>query len=153
MSDVEVSTDIAAPAEQVWSLVSDVTRMGSWSPETTACRWLGGASGPEVGAKFRGSNQHGWRRWSTTCTVTEATPGKVFAFDVDYGPVAISHWEYHFSGNGGGTHVTEAWTDRRPVWMKIGAIPVMGVADRGAHNRRGMEATLAALKKAAETPS
>jgi hypothetical protein len=47
--------------------------------------------------------------------------------------------------------VTESWTDNRPAWMKIASGPVMGVVDRAAHNRRGMEHTLAALKKAAES--
>jgi hypothetical protein len=35
--------------------------------------------------------------------------------------------------------------------MKLGSGPVMGVVDRAGHNRRNMEATLAALKTAAET--
>jgi len=150
MTDVTVSADISAPADQVWSLVSDLPRMGEWSPENTGGRWLDGASGPTVGAKFRGRNAKGLRRWSTTCVVTDATPGKRFAFDVTYGPLAISTWEYDLSGDGASTRVTESWTDNRPVWMKIASGPVMGVADRAGHNRRGMEHTLAALKKAAE---
>ena len=149
MSDVEVRAHVPAPAEQVWQMVADVTRMGDWSPETTSCRWLGDATGPTVGAKFKGSNRKGFRRWSTTCTVTAAEPGRRFAFKVDYGPVPISTWEYDFAADADGTAVTESWTDRRPLWMKIGSAPVMGVADRGGHNRRTMEATLAALRRAA----
>lgn len=151
MTDVEVSAEIKAPAERVWHMVSDVTRMGSWSPETTSCRWIKGASGPAPGARFRGSNRSGWRRWSTTCTVTDAAPGEVFAFDVDYSGIPIARWEYHFESSGTATKVTETWTDRRPQWMRLASIPVMGVADRAGHNRRGMETTLAALKQAAES--
>ena len=151
MSDVEVSADIAADPVHVWGLVSDVTRMGSWSPETTSCRWLGGADGPAVGARFKGSNRKGLRRWSTTCTVTDAEPGKTFAFDVDYGMLAISRWSYEFQTTTEGTRVVESWTDRRPGWMRLASIPAMGVADRAGHNRRGMETTLARLKVAAET--
>lgn len=150
MSDVDVSADISAPAEKVWSLVSDITRMGEWSPENRGGRWISGASGPSTGAKFRGSNAKGLRRWTTTCTVTDATPGKRFAFDVDYAGVAIATWEYDFTDTGSSTRVTESFTDRRPSWMKLASGPVMGVLDRNAHNRRGMEQTLAALKKAAE---
>ncbi len=150
MSDVEVAADIAADAARVWGLVSDVTRMGSWSPETTSCRWLGGADGPAVGARFRGSNRKGMRRWSTTCTITDARPGQIFAFDVDYGGLPISRWAYEFQPTADGTHVVESWTDRRPGWMRLMAIPVMGVADRHGHNRRGMEKTLHNLKAAAE---
>ena len=150
MSDVQVSAQVPAPPAQVWEMVAEVTRMGEWSPETTSCRWICGASGPVVGAKFKGSNKKGFRRWSTTCTVTAAEPGRRFAFDVHYGPVPLSTWEYDFAAADGGTAVTESWTDRRPAWMKYGSIPVMGVADRGGHNRRTMEATLAALRRAAD---
>jgi hypothetical protein len=124
--------------------------MGEWSPENTGGRWVGGASGPAVGARFRGSNRKGLRRWSTTCTVTAADEGERFAFDVTYGPVSISTWEYTFNASGDGTTVVEEWTDRRPLWMKMVGVPVMGVADRAAHNQRGMEHTLARLKAAAE---
>jgi hypothetical protein len=151
MSDVQVSADIAAPADKVWALVSDLPRMGEWSPENTGGRWVNGATGPVVGAKFRGTNRKGLRRWSTTCTVTAADKGARFAFEVTYGPVRISTWDYTLTGNGNTTTVTEEWTDRRPAWMKIGSAPVMGVADRAAHNRRGMEQTLANLKAAAES--
>jgi hypothetical protein len=124
--------------------------MGEWSPETTACHWLGDASGPSVGARFRGSNQRSWRRWSTTCTVTDATPGRRFAFRVAFGPLAIAEWSYDFTPTQAGCRVTESWTDRRAGWMRVGARPLMGVADQAEHNRAGMAATLAALKAAAE---
>ena len=66
MSDVEVSTDIDAAPLRVYQLISDVTRMGTWSPETTSCRWIRGATGPAVGAQFRGTNSRGPVRWVTT---------------------------------------------------------------------------------------
>jgi len=49
-----VTIHIQAPAEQIWALVSDVTRIGSFSPETFEAEWLDGATGPRVGARFRG---------------------------------------------------------------------------------------------------
>lgn len=149
MSDVEVSARIAAPAKAVYDMVSDLPRMGEWSPENTGGRWIGG-SGPMVGATFRGTNRAGWRFWRTVVTVTDAAPAEKFAFDVHFAAVPISRWEYTFADADGGCVVTESWTDRRPAWMRVGSIPVMGVKDRGAHNRRGMEKTLAALKTAAE---
>ena len=45
---VTVERDMAAPAEQVWSMISDVTRMGEWSPEAVGADWLGDATGPAV---------------------------------------------------------------------------------------------------------
>jgi hypothetical protein len=115
-----------------------------------SCRWLDGADGPVVGARFRGTNRHRLLRWSTTCTVTAAEPGRRFAFDVDFGGVPISTWAYDLVPTRTGCEVTESWSDRRPHWMRVGSVPVMGIADRAGHNRRGMQATLAALRAAAE---
>jgi len=72
--DVVVTRAIEAPAEAVYALVSDVTRMGEWSPETASCRWVDGAWSAEVGARFRGSNRRGPLLWTTTCTVTRSDP-------------------------------------------------------------------------------
>src|SRR3954468_7348150 len=117
MTGVSVTQAIAADPVVVYRLVSDVTRMGEWSPETTSCRWLDGATGPAVGARFRGSNKMGWRRWSTTCTVTQADPGRCFAFEARAGPVAVAEWSFEFAPDGDGCRVTERWVDRRAGWM------------------------------------
>lgn len=147
---VEVETHIAAAPAHVYALVSDVTNMGRWSPETHTCKWVKGATGPAVGARFRGSNKARWRRWSTTSTVAIADEGKCFAFDVAFGPVSIARWTYEFHPDGDGTRVVEIWDDRRPrSFVKPSAV-VMNVPDRAGHNRAGMEATLAALKAAVE---
>jgi hypothetical protein len=150
MDQVQVEERIEALPATLYAMVSDVTRMGSWSPETTSCRWLAGATGPIVGARFKGTNRQGWRRWQTTCTVTAADPGRSFAFDVSYGPFPVSHWDYQFLPDGEGTRVVETWTDRRPGWMIKASPTVMGVADRAGHNRDGMMATLDRLRRAAE---
>jgi uncharacterized protein YndB with AHSA1/START domain len=153
MSDAEATTTIGADPVRVYNLVSDLPRMGEWSPENIGGKWADGATGAAVGAKFRGNNRRGPLRWSTTVEVTEATPGKRFAFDVTYGPVPISTWEYTFEADGQGCRVTESWFERRPTWMKLAGVPMMAVADRAKHNQRGMETTLAALKVAAEAGS
>jgi uncharacterized protein YndB with AHSA1/START domain len=150
VTDVEVRETVAAPPEEVYALVSDVTRMGEWSPETSSCRWVGDATGPAVGARFRGSNRRGPLLWTTTCTVTAAEPARRFAFSVAYAGVPISDWSYTFAAGGAGCTVVESWTDRRNKLLQVTSMPVMGVVDRGAHNRRGMVVTLAALKRAAE---
>jgi uncharacterized protein YndB with AHSA1/START domain len=153
MSDAEATTTIGADPVRVYNLVSDLPRMGEWSPENIGGKWADGATGAAVGAKFRGNNRRGPLRWSTTVEVTEATPGKRFAFDVTYGPVPISTWEYTFEADGQGCRVTESWFERRPTWMKLAGVPMMAVADRAKHNQRGMKTTLAALKVAAEAGS
>jgi hypothetical protein len=150
VSDVEVSEDISADPEVVYDLVSDVTRMGEWSPETTSCRWLSGSGPAAVGARFRGTNRRHIAHWTTTCTVTAADPGRRFAFDVRWGPWSISQWSYDIEPAPDGCRVTEAWVDRRGTALRVSSPAVMGIVDRAAHNRRGMVKTLAALKAAAE---
>ncbi|MGN6472438.1 MAG: SRPBCC family protein [Mycobacteriales bacterium] len=150
---VAVSTEIARDPESLYDMVSELTDMGKWSPENQGGRWIGGATGPTVGARFRGTNRSGWRRWSTTAQVTAAERGKRFEFRVTFAAVPIALWAYDFNGSGATTSVTETWTDLRPWWMDKGSAPVMGVWDRPTHNRRNMEATLEALKRSAEAAS
>jgi hypothetical protein len=149
VEQVQVEQRIAAPAAALYEMVSDVTRMGSWSPETTSCHWIGGATGPAVGARFKGTNKRGWRRWQTTCTVVAAAPGDRFAFDVALGPLPIARWAYDFVPDGGGCQVVETWTDRRRRVLRRLSPLVMGVADQAEHNRVEMQATLAQLRVAA----
>jgi hypothetical protein len=146
---VTVEQRIGARATELYDLVSDVTRMGTWSPETTSCRWLRGSSGPALAARFKGSNRSGWRRWSTTCTVVAATRGQEFAFNVDFAKVPISRWSYSFIADGDSTLVRESWADRRPRWMVRISPALMGVKDRAGHNRDGIQQTLVALERAA----
>ena len=46
----------------LYELVADLPSMGRISPENTGGKWVGGATTPRVGARFRGTNQAGWRR-------------------------------------------------------------------------------------------
>ena len=41
-----VTVQMAASPGVVWDLVSDVTRIGEFSPETFEARWTRGATGP-----------------------------------------------------------------------------------------------------------
>jgi uncharacterized protein YndB with AHSA1/START domain len=70
--DVAVSRDVNAPAETVWAMIADLPRMGEWSPESEGGEWIGGATGPVPGAKFRGSNRHGSKKWKTVVRVVDA---------------------------------------------------------------------------------
>lgn len=143
-----VSRDIAAPAEKVWSLVADVTRMGEWSPENTGGTWQKGASGPALGAVFKGHNKSGLRRWSTTCTVVECQPGKVFEFAVTSGPIGVANWRYEFEDTESGCRVTESFRDNRASWF---AFVARAMGDHSAaHAEKEMAATLENLAAIAE---
>ena len=150
MPDVEVSETVKADPARVYELVSDLPRMGEWSPENTGGKWLRGATGPVVGARFRGTNRSGIAIWATRVTVTAADPGQRFTFDVDFMGVPISTWDYEFAGAADTCTVTERWTDRRPGWMRATSM-LTGVLNRPEHNRAGMQKTLERLKATAES--
>jgi uncharacterized protein YndB with AHSA1/START domain len=150
MSDqVVVTRDIAAPAATVWALVSDLPRMGEWSPENRGGQWVKGATGPVPGARFKGENRNGDKSWSTDAKVVDAEPGRRFSFLVTVGPIKVAMWEYDIEETEGGCRVTETWTDQRGWLAKKAGGKASGVADRGEHNRAGMEQTLAGIAAAA----
>lgn len=151
---IRVERTIRAKAAELYALVTDLARMGDWSPENTGGKWLNGASGPVVGARFKGSNRSGRFRWNTDVVVTVAQPGEEFGFDVTLGPFKVANWHYRFEQpdgtEGATTRVVETWTDHRvPVFGTIGSL-FIGVRDRPGRNRQNMEATLANLAAAVE---
>ena len=92
----EVSLWMDAPPAEVWDLVSDVTRIGEFSPETFEAKWTRGASGPEVGAYFAGHvkrNGVGPTYWSP-CRVTACEPERLFEFSVGTDSVTVNNWGY-----------------------------------------------------------
>ncbi len=147
---LHVTTEIDAPAERVWAMVADVTRMGEWSPENDGAVWRKGATAAVPGATFVGTNSQGRRSWETTCTIVEAEPGRVLSFRVKAVGMKVARWTYRFEPTDGGCRVTEEWIDERNALVKALGKPVSGVSDRLHHNRAGMEQTLENLKSAAE---
>jgi len=147
---VSVTTRIHASPEAVYALVSDLPRMGEWSPENTGGSWQGGATAPAPGVRFKGTNRNGKRTWSTTVTVVEATPGKAFVFDVAAGPLKVARWSYRISPADGGCDVTETWEDRRGMVITALGRRATGVADRKAFTEASIRTTLERLKAAAE---
>jgi uncharacterized protein YndB with AHSA1/START domain len=145
-----VERTIHADPAELYDLVSDLPRMGEWSPENRGGTWLNGAEGPVVGARFKGLNGRGWARWSTDVVVTDAQPGERFTFDVTRGPIKIATWDYVFTPDGAKTRVVETWTDNRMPYVGTVVGWFIGVRNRAALNRRNMEATLANLAAAVE---
>jgi hypothetical protein len=147
-----VTVHMTASADRVWDLVSDITRIGEFSPETFEAEWLGGASGPEVGARFRGHvrrNGRGPVYW-TVCTVVACDPGREFAFAVaGPGGTTVNTWRYQLEPSGDGTDVTESFelADRlltRVYWTLVGFA-------RSRTNLNGMRVTLEKIKALAES--
>jgi hypothetical protein len=145
----EAHVHVDAPPEIVYGVVSDVTRMGEWSPETVKCEWLDGAAGPAVGARFKGTNKRGIARWSTKPKVVEADPGREFAFDVD----TDVRWTYRFEADGTGTKLTESFEMLRDLRWQYAFFErwVMQIKDRRADLQHGMAVTLGRIKQVVES--
>lgn len=145
-----VSIVIASTPETVYDMVSDVTRMGEWSPVCKAGWWeTGGGLG--VGAWFGGRNELPERVWETRSKVLVADRGREFTFAVNGSWV---RWSYAFSPVDGGTRVTESWAflpdGVAGFKERFGPDAEAQVAARAQAARRGIPITLAALKQAAE---
>jgi hypothetical protein len=146
---ISVTEDIGVSPDVVYDLISDLPRMGEWSPESTGGRWLGG-DGPGVGARFLGRNRSARRRWSTLVTVMVADPGRRFAFRVTAPLVPIADWEYTIEETETGCRVRETWVDLRLAPVRLVSTVRTGIAERVEFNRQSMQETLEALKQAAE---
>jgi uncharacterized protein YndB with AHSA1/START domain len=145
-----VTVHVDAPPEKVWALVSDVTQIGRYSPETFEAEWLDGADGPAEGATFRGHvkrNGRGPTYW-TTCKVVACEPNREFAFVV--GTDSMNNtWRYVLEPKDGGTDVTESFQLSDSVPFKV--YWALAGRWRGKTNREGMRTTLERMKAVAES--
>ena len=147
----EVDIHIDASPETVYRLVSDITRMGEWSPETQRCQWIDDATGPEVGARFKAANRRGIVRWSNKPEVIAAEPGQEFAFRrTTVGSVVV--WRYRMEPENSGTRLAESYEVVKPVPAFVSWIfnAAMRVRDRDADLTRGMRTTVERIRDAAE---
>jgi hypothetical protein len=150
----EVSAVVAAPPETVYALVADVTRMPEFSPEVVSCRWLDGATGPAVGARFEAVNEsRAGKRWKNRPVVTVAEPGREFAFTRAEPLAGTIAWRYRFEPDEAGTRVVESYEVQRPV-TRLGWLVIEKVFKGGNRRealRAGMRTTLDRLRVAAES--
>jgi uncharacterized protein YndB with AHSA1/START domain len=148
----EASVTIAAPPERVWDLVSDVTQMGRFSPSNTGAKWIGGATGPAVGAKFLGFNKRGLARWITRCEVIQCEQPSRFAFRVTDNKL---QWGFRIEPNGENSTLLTQWRNRTeptPAMAKVAAkFLFRGKIDQEMND--GIRETLNAIKTAAEHPA
>ena len=95
----EASIDIHASPEAVYDLVSDLPRMGEWSPENIGGELQGGGSG-KVGDCDIGHNRTAERAWSVPVMVTIAERRRCFEFVTrpDEGPYV--RWTYRLEPSG-----------------------------------------------------
>lgn len=146
-----VTVRMAAPPDQVWQLVADVRNTGKFSPEVMEAEWLDGATGPALGATFRGHvkrNEIGPVYW-TTCKVTACEPNREFGFAVLIGDRAVNNWHYRFEPVEGGTDVTESFHMTEGLFTSL--FGLLGGQLRTRRNVRDMRTTLERIKAVVET--
>ncbi len=150
MADVRETMEIDAPASRVYELVSDLPRMGEWSPECERVSWRGKVRSPVKGAHFVGYNRRGTVRWVTFGTVVAAEPGRHFAFEVYVGPAqALAVGVLHRPARG---RSRLTWPNSGPTAGRRWTLVLERFfGNRNTVNRHGIHLTLAALKRAAES--
>lgn len=157
---VESEIVVAAPADVLWPLVTDLSLLVELSPELQRVEWLDGAGGPAADVRFRGHSAHSAvGEWSTVSTITVWEPGRSFGWEVERdrpeGPAAtwlleltpadggtrVRQWARLGPGPSGLTPAIERWPDKeeRIVGGRIGEW------------RSAMETNLAAFKQRAES--
>jgi Polyketide cyclase / dehydrase and lipid transport len=143
-----VSLEIAADADTLWALVADVTRVGEINEECLRADWRGSATGPALGARFRGHNRVRWMRWARTCEVVGCEPGREFAWQTLPRWFDSTIWRYRFEPAPGGTVVTHSYevTNMAPRLL-VG--PTLRLIPHHADRRADMRASLDLLAQAA----
>lgn len=100
---IQDSIDIDAPPAVVWAIVSDLKRMGEWSPQCQRMKVFGGEV--KQGARTFNINKQGWKRWPTNAKVVHFEPERKLAFRVVENR---SVWTYELESTATGTRLTES---------------------------------------------
>jgi len=134
----------------VFAAIADVTRIGEWSPECVGARWIGGATGPAVGAKFEGDNRAALlgltlKKWTTTSEVTACVPGEVFEFVAE----GYTTWRYEITPSATGTTVTESYEYESSSGLQ--SFLYETVLRRPTAMTKGMRRTLERIKQSVES--
>lgn len=116
--DYSDSIDIAVPSSVAFAAIADLPSMGRRSPENTGGAWIAPATGPRLGARFKGTNERDSSTWSTAVKITKYDEPSCFAFAVTYRGLRISRWEFVIEATPGGCRVTEKWRDRRNYFVR-----------------------------------
>lgn len=146
---VSVTRDIPASQDKIWAMVTDLPRMGEWSPENRGGQWESPATGPTLGATFKGRNERGKRSWGTKVIVNAFEPPTKFSFSLMVGRSNWCDWVYEITPTATGCTVIHSWVDHRSAFAGFLGKLVSGVSDRASHNKVNMEATLDNLARAA----
>ena len=146
---LERSIEVDAPVERVWSIVSDLRRMGEWSPQ---CRKMIVFGDVREGTRTLNLNRKGLAVWPTSSQVVAYVPHERIDFRIVENKTV---WSYALDGTESGTRVTErreAPYGTSKLSQTFIRLFLGGNAALEADLERGMRATLARIKTEAERP-
>ncbi|MDQ2725823.1 MAG: SRPBCC family protein [Actinomycetota bacterium] len=155
---VEVEVTVDATAEEVWEVVCDISVPARFSDELVEVAWVEGATGPALGARFVGRNEHpAIGRWETTCVIAEYDPPRRMAWNVDGDGGVSASWRFEVLAEGDGTRLRQ-WGRMGPA--PSGLAPAIAarpdqeeriVARRMDEWRRNMKANVEGIKALVES--
>ncbi|MBK5217878.1 MAG: SRPBCC family protein [Propionibacteriales bacterium] len=100
---IQSSIEIEAAPAKVWEVVSDLKRMGEWSPQCRKMYVLGGRV--KKGTRTLNINHQGKLFWPTNAKVIEFEPEKKLAFRIAENRTV---WSYELEPTATGTRITES---------------------------------------------
>ena len=143
------TVEIDATPDQVYQTISNLERMGEWSPENNGGSWIAG-DGTNIGDRFEGNNAIGDRTWSAVAEVVRCDPGSAFCFTVGALDNPVAEWGFHLEPTARGTRVTETWKMTQLPPSLVDA-PEEHIQGRVAMVANGMATTLDRLKSSLES--
>lgn len=147
--ELRAETVVAAPPDQVWDVLTDLSQMPDWSPELVRMVPLK-RGGLRVGQWYLGINRRKAVVWPTRSVVAIVEPGRSLAWDTRS---SGARWIWELIPEGEGTRIVH----RRPVPDKLTVMsslfaPVFlgGNAGHADELEQGMQQTVSRLRAAVE---
>ncbi|OZD32799.1 SRPBCC family protein [Rhodococcus sp. 05-2256-B2] len=148
---LEATIDIDASPQAVWSVVSDLQRMGEWSPQCKKMKVFGGPVGK--GTRTLNINRKGLLVWPTSAKVVTFEPNKALAFRIVENKTI---WSYTLTPTATGTTVVE----KREAPSGTSAVSSLlvkrilgGIEEFDVELVEGMNSTLRRIKTESEKSS
>jgi Polyketide cyclase / dehydrase and lipid transport len=154
---IEAEVVVDARPAVVWPFVCDIQTPAEFSSEFQGGQWLDGATGPALGARFRGRNHHEARgSWETVSTICDFELERAFGWAVGDPAVPAARWRFTLEPAGSGTRLRQ-WMQMGPGESGISEL-IAQMPDkehrilrrRLAEHQANMAATLAGIKALAE---
>lgn len=154
----QVEVRVAASPEALWPLVTDISLPARFSEEFQGAEWIEDAAGPEVGARFRGRNQHSAiGEWETTSIVYVCEENRCFGWKVGDLEKPGASWRFDLEPSDAASTTLRQWVQLGPgpsgITVAIDRMPDREeriIERRLAEHARNMAATLEGIKALAE---